>query len=67
LTLQYSHLQAEKDGYKPGDLGFDPLRLHSLRSTFRLDPAADQALGVTREQQILRAKLDMELCEVSAQ
>lgn len=57
-------LQAEKESYTPGDLGFDPLRLHSFRSTFRLDPISDITDGVTREQQLERAKLDMELCEV---
>jgi hypothetical protein len=58
-------LQAEKSGHLAGDLGFDPLRLHALRSAFRLDPASDAQRGVTREAQLQRARKDMQLAEVS--
>ena len=47
--------------YKPGDLGFDPLRLYSFRSSFGLDTITEK---LSREEKIARAKFDMELCEI---
>jgi len=52
---------AKKDNYKPGDYGFDPLNVYSLRSSFALDKIAE---NLTREQKIAAAKKDMELCEI---
>ena len=54
--------QRQKDGYKPGDYGFDPLGLYSFRSSFGIDRIDEK---LTREEKISRAKFDMELCEVS--
>jgi len=51
----------EKDGYKPGDLGFDPLGLHAFRASFGLDPIME---NLTQEEKLMRAKNDMELCEI---
>ena len=56
------HFQRQKDGYKPGDYGFDPLGLYSFRSSFGIDRIDEK---LTREEKITRAKFDMELCEVS--
>ena len=47
--------------YKPGDYGFDPLRLYTFRSSFALDVIGE---NVSREEKLARAKFDMELCEI---
>ena len=52
---------SKKENYKPGDYGFDPLRLYTLRVSFALDKIAE---NLTREQKISAAKRDMELCEI---
>ena len=52
---------SKKEGYRPGVLGFDPLRLYSLRSSFALDKIAE---NLSREQKIAAAKQDMEHCEI---
>ena len=54
-------MQSQKSGYQPGDLGFDPLRLHTFRASFGLDPITE---AISREEKLRRAKLDMELCEI---
>ena len=46
---------------KAGDLGFDPLRLHTFRGTFGFD-VVGQVLS--REEKAALAKMDMELCEI---
>lgn len=51
----------EKDDYRPGDLGFDPLGLHAFRASFGLDPITEQ---ISQEEKLRRAKFDMELCEI---
>ena len=61
LSLSRMKLQRQKDGYKPGDYGFDPLGLYSFRSSFGIDRIDEK---LTREEKISRAKFDMELCEV---
>jgi hypothetical protein len=63
--LPFSSLsfQRQKDGYRPGDYGFDPLGLYSFRSSFGIDRIDEK---LTREEKIQRAKFDMELCEVSS-
>jgi len=53
--------RSEKSSYKPGDLGFDPLGLHSFRASFGLDPILEK---ISQEEKLRRAKLDMELCEI---
>lgn len=61
-VLEFGTMEAsQKVGYVPGDLGFDPLRLHTLRSAFKLDKITEQ---ITAEEKILRAKKDMELAEI---
>ena len=57
----FTFLQREKEGSKPGDLGFDPLRLHTFRSSFGLDKITE---NLTRQQKLDNAKKDMELCEI---
>lgn len=52
---------SQKVGYKPGDLNFDPLNLHSFRASFGLDQITEK---LTREEKLARAKFDMELCEI---
>lgn len=52
---------SEKAGYVPGDLNFDPLGLHSFRSTFGLDQITE---NLSTEQKLANAKFDMELCEI---
>lgn len=52
---------AEKSGYRPGNLNFDPLNLHAFRSSFGLDQIA---LKLTREEKLEQARFDMELCEI---
>merc|ERR1711988_1211064 len=47
--------------YRPGDYGFDPLRLYTFRSSFALDVIGE---NVSREEKLARAKFDMELCEI---
>lgn len=54
-------IQSQKANYKPGNIGFDPLGLHSFRSTFRLDQIG---LDLTRDEKLANAKKDMELCEI---
>jgi hypothetical protein len=54
-------LQQTKEGYIPGDLGFDPLRLHSFRSTFGLDPIIER---ISNEEKRRRARFDMDLSEM---
>jgi hypothetical protein len=51
----------QKDGYKVGDYGFDPLGLYPFRASFGIDRIDEK---LTREEKISRAKFDMELCEV---
>jgi hypothetical protein len=53
--------QRQKDGYRPGDYGFDPLGLYPFRASFGIDRIDEK---LTREEKIQRAKFDMELCEV---
>ncbi len=48
-------------GYKAGNLGFDPLNLHSLRASFGIDRIDER---LSREEKIARGKYDMELCEI---
>jgi len=60
LELQTANASKEP-GYKPGNLGFDPLNLHSIRSSFGLDNIFEK---ITREEKIARGKFDMELCEI---
>ena len=61
-ALELSTSQAQKkDGYKPGQIGFDPLNLHSFRVTFMIDRIDER---LTREEKIARGKFDMELCEI---
>eukprot|EP00596_Hydrurales_sp_CCMP1899_P002317 CAMPEP_0119034140 /NCGR_PEP_ID=MMETSP1177-20130426/1169_1 /TAXON_ID=2985 /ORGANISM="Ochromonas sp, Strain CCMP1899" /LENGTH=281 /DNA_ID=CAMNT_0006991385 /DNA_START=187 /DNA_END=1032 /DNA_ORIENTATION=+ len=51
----------QKDGYKVGDYGFDPLGLYPFRASFGIDRIDEK---LTREEKIVRAKFDMELAEV---
>lgn len=60
LELQTATASKEPS-YKPGNLGFDPLNLYSLRSSFGLDNIFE---NITREEKIARGKFDMELCEI---
>lgn len=61
-VLELATNQAKKkDGYMPGQIGFDPLRLHSFRVTFLIDRIDER---LTREEKIARGKFDMELCEI---
>lgn len=61
-VLEFGTMEAsQKVGYIPGDLGFDPLGLHTLRSAFKLDKIMEQ---ITPEEKILRARKDMELAEI---
>ena len=53
--------QRQKDGYRVGDYGFDPLGLYPFRASFGIDRIDEK---LTREEKIQRAKFDMELCEV---
>jgi len=53
--------RSEKTSYQPGDLGFDPLGLHSFRASFGLDPILEK---ISQEEKLRRAKFDMELCEI---
>jgi len=53
--------RSEKVSYQPGDLGFDPLGLHSFRASFGLDPIMEK---ISQEEKLRRAKFDMELCEI---
>lgn len=55
------HWEDTRPNYKPGDFGFDPLRLHSFRTAFMLDRIAE---NLTREQKIKQGKFDMELAEI---
>jgi len=50
-----------KNPKKPGDFGFDPLRLHTFRSSFGLDNIMEK---LSAEEKIARAKYDMEYCEI---
>ena len=50
------YIQSQRAGYKPGDLDFDPLRLHSFRSSFGLDQITEK---ISREEKLARAKFDM--------
>lgn len=59
--MLYLFLQNQKEGAKPGDYGFDPLRLYTFRSSFMLDRIVE---NLTREEKLARAKFDMELCEI---
>lgn len=45
----------------PGDLGFDPLGLHTLRSKFGIEVITEK---LTTEQKNQRARFDMELSEI---
>lgn len=61
-VLELGTMEAsQKVDYIPGDLGFDPLRLHTIRSSFKLDRITEK---ITPEEKIRRAKKDMELCEI---
>lgn len=61
-VLEFTTYQAsQKSDYVPGNLGFDPLRLYTFRSSFGLDQIMEK---LTREQKISRAKFDMELSEI---
>lgn len=60
LELKTNEL-SQKSGYMPGDLGFDPLGLHTFRGSFGLDPIMEK---VSTEEKNRRAKVDMELCEI---
>lgn len=60
--LEYIGSQAaERSGYTAGNLGFDPLKLHSFRTSFGIDRIDER---LTREEKIARGKFDMELCEI---
>jgi len=52
---------SELPGYKAGNLGFDPLNLHSFRASFGIDRIDEK---LSREEKIARGKFDMELCEI---
>jgi len=61
-ALEFKGMEASsKDGYKPGDYGFDPVGLHAFRGTFGLDRIAEK---LTTEEKFARAKKDMELAEI---
>ena len=60
--LEFQAFKAqEKEDYKPGDYGFDPLRLYTFRVSFFLD---QMGVDVSREEKIKQAQKDMELCEI---
>jgi hypothetical protein len=60
LELQAFKAQ-EKEDYKPGDYGFDPLGLYTFRVSFFLD---QMGVEVSREEKLRAAMKDMELCEI---
>lgn len=61
-TLEYITYQAsQKAGYKPGNLNFDPLGLHTFRTSFGLDQVG---VNLSREEKLARARYDMELSEI---
>jgi len=62
-ALEFTTFKAAESNakYRPGELGFDPLRLYSFRASFGLDKIAER---LTREEKLARAKFDMELCEI---
>lgn len=42
--LEFKTFDAQKkDGYRPGELGFDPLKLHTFRASFNLDQIGEKA------------------------
>lgn len=53
--------EKEKEGYMPGDMGFDPLGLHGIRGSFGLDKVMETK---TPEEKAAEARKDMELCEI---
>lgn len=53
--------RSQLPGYKAGNLGFDPLNLHSFRTSFGIDRIDEK---LSREEKIARGKFDMELCEI---
>jgi hypothetical protein len=61
-ALEFKAMEASsKDGYKPGDYGFDPIGLYAFRGTFGLDRVAEK---LTIEQKNINARKDMELAEI---
>lgn len=61
-ALEYTTYQAsQKAGYRPGNLGFDPLGLYTFRTSFGLDQVG---VNLSREEKLARARYDMELCEI---
>lgn len=60
--LEFIQMQNDKDSQSaPGDIGFDPLRLYTFRSSFNLYVVGQE---ISREQKLKDAMLDMELCEI---
>lgn len=60
--LEYlTFVSKTKPNYVPGDLGFDPLKLHGFRGSFGLDRID---IKETQEEKIFKAKKDMELAEI---
>ena len=42
------YIQSQKSGYKPGNIGFDPLNFHSFRASFGLDQIAVELTRLVR-------------------
>jgi hypothetical protein len=60
--LEFKTMDSQKkDGYRPGELSFDPLGLYAFRSYFGLDQITEK---ITREEKLARARFDMDLCEI---
>ena len=60
--LEFQAFKAqEKEDYKPGDYGFDPLGFYTFRVSFFLD---QMGVDISREEKIKQAQKDMELCEI---
>lgn len=60
--LEFSTMSSKgKEGYRPGNLDFDPLNLYTFRASFGLDQITEK---ITREEKMARARFDMELCEI---